>query len=363
VIAGNGSGGILFEYNTPSTGNRVQGNFIGTQVDGISPLGNAADGVLISGPGTDDNAIGGTDAGAGNIIAYNGGSGVLIATATGTVIAGNTIVSNGTGGVGVGSGPGTIIAGNTIASNGNVGVYVGSGAGVTITQNSIFGHTGLGIDLNGLGPDLPVITAASSSDSTTTVEVTFATTPDTLFTLEFFANSAVNPSGYGEGERFLGSRWVLTDDLGNAAFTFTFDTAVPVGQFVSATATDPAGNTSGFSLSVMVDSSPGPFGSGRAGRALAFHDLLAATRATDYALPDLSANGPPLAEESERLLRESPLVGLSAPGAESPSLESHTTSAHEQVFRTSPQSLETLLLPSALLGPAVVDLLAINRLR
>jgi hypothetical protein len=77
-------------------------------------------------------------------------------------------------------------------------------------------------------------------------------TPDTLYVLEFFANTSANPSGYGEGQIFLGTRLVLTDDLGNAEFTFVFD--VPAGTIsaISATAANPYGNTSQFSAWVGV---------------------------------------------------------------------------------------------------------------
>src|SRR5262249_13363108 len=60
-------------------------------------------------------------------------------------------------------------------------------------------------------------------------------------------------SGFGEGATFLGARTVTTSVLGVASFTFTLP-AVPVGQVLTATATDRAGNTSEFSEAFGVTS-------------------------------------------------------------------------------------------------------------
>ena len=69
-------------------------------------------------------------------------------------------------------------------------------------------------------------------------------------------------SGYGEGERFLGTVDVTTDGSGHAAFSA--NVAGPLGnaEFVTATATDSAGNTSEFSacmtaVTPTVISTPG----------------------------------------------------------------------------------------------------------
>src|SRR5665213_1850794 len=88
IISGNHDTGIEFGYG-PSN-NVVQGNFIGTDVTGNKALGNVNDGILIG--GATGTLIGGTNAGAGNVISANGGYGVDIQSgASGTVIQGNTI--------------------------------------------------------------------------------------------------------------------------------------------------------------------------------------------------------------------------------------------------------------------------------
>jgi len=71
------------------------------------------------------------------------------------------------------------------------------------------------------------------------------------YRIEFFANQACDPSGYGEGERFLGFADLTTDVAGRVVIDITnAQSGVGAGQFVTATATDEAGNTSEFSRCV-----------------------------------------------------------------------------------------------------------------
>jgi CSLREA domain-containing protein len=228
VISGNGRNGILMTLTGQQTTfeNRIQGNRIGVQADGISPLGNGADGIFVDltlGPFRSiDNLIGGIEGGAGNTIAFNVGHGVRTLAARGFGILSNDIYSNG----------------------------------------------GLGIDLSGDGPtpndpadtdigdndlqNFPVLTAAVTDGTQSMAEGTLNSTPGTLFSLQFFASPAADASGFGEGAMLLGSSLVATGADGNASFTLTFSTAVPAGQFITATATDPANNTSEFSRATQV---------------------------------------------------------------------------------------------------------------
>src|SRR2546430_15581350 len=68
VISGNLDRGITLD----GANKLVEGNFIGTDVTGLQPLGNARSGVEIGGSG---NTVGGTNNGAGNLIAFNGVNG------------------------------------------------------------------------------------------------------------------------------------------------------------------------------------------------------------------------------------------------------------------------------------------------
>jgi hypothetical protein len=96
------------------------------------------------------------------------------------------------------------------------------------------------------------LTLADPGPPLTLVDVAFNSAPNTTFRFEFFENGACDPSGYGEGEVYLGWATWTTDAAGNASFTVFFDPPVPPGHCVTATATDPNGNTSEFSQPVYV---------------------------------------------------------------------------------------------------------------
>jgi len=272
VISGNAEFGILIRGGD---GNVVQGNYIGTDVSGSADLGNALAGVRIN--AGDGNTIGGTEAGAGNVISGNdtygistSGNGNLVqGNLIGTDVSGTSDLGNTLDGIWIFSGSDAIIggaatgAGNTIAFNGRDGVFVQSGSGNLISSNSIHTNDDLGIDLGthgvrandpndvDVGPNLqqnyPTLTLATSGPATTTIDGDLDSTPSTTFTIEFFSNIGCDPSGNGEGQSFLGSTMVMTDVNGDVSFSVSFGSPVPTGQVITATATDPSGNTSEFS--------------------------------------------------------------------------------------------------------------------
>ena len=97
VISDSSSHGVLIK-DSGTTGNVVKGNFIGTNLTGTAAIPNAQDGVQIQ-SSANDNLIGGTGPGDGNVIAFNGGDGVEVfgavaPAATGNSIRGNSIHSN-----------------------------------------------------------------------------------------------------------------------------------------------------------------------------------------------------------------------------------------------------------------------------
>jgi hypothetical protein len=263
-------------------GNILEGNYIGTDATGVLPLGNGI-GVLIS---SSNNTIGGSAAGTGNVIAGNLGDGIFISDSTANVLQGNKIGTDPSGTINLGNAgtgvhllnaSGNTIGGtpegasNVIAYNSNDGVLVDSGSANGIQRNTIYSHAkGLGIQLvNGGNNQLafPVLASATSDGSTVTIAGLLMSTPDTAFTLEFFVNSVSNPSGFGEGQQFLGTATFMTNGRGTAIFTMTFTVALAPGQFIAATATDPNHNTSAFSNCVSVAGPEAPFvkdeGSGR----------------------------------------------------------------------------------------------------
>ncbi|HTD21246.1 MAG TPA: plastocyanin/azurin family copper-binding protein [Terriglobales bacterium] len=222
LISGNFQNGVLI-LSSGTNGNLVQGNLIGVDVSGSAPLGNGAYGVTVD-LGAANNVIGGTTVGSGNTIAYNQ-KGVVVITnaATGNAIEGNTIFSNTVLGIDLG---------NDGVTNNTPG---GPHAGPNNLQN------------------YPVLSNASACDETT-INGTLNSTPNTAFRVEFFSSPACGPSGHGQGQILLGSQTVSTDGSGNASFSaILLQTPNVGGQSVTATATDPGGNTSEFSQCQTAD--------------------------------------------------------------------------------------------------------------
>jgi len=278
IISGNGTNGIAMitvvnlEGTTPP--NSITGNYIGTNAAGTGALGNTLNGIICD--NVPNTLVGGTTAGAANVISGNGQNGVRIINsgAGGTSVLGNFIGTDFTGTAALGnSGAGVlltdvqgILVGSTLAGTGNI-ITASGGAGVAVTgasstnnrisSNSIFGNTGIGIDLNNDGvtandagdgdngpnniQNFPLIT-----DGTPVITGTLNSTASTTFRLEFFSNTAADSTGFGEGQTYLGFATVTTDGTGNAPFFFS-STQIAAGQFISATATNPNGNTSEFS--------------------------------------------------------------------------------------------------------------------
>ena len=303
IVSGNGQGGVAI-YGGSAVDDVVEGNFIGVDVTGTQGLGNAFSGVYVgSGSGFSDDSpgsasdatIGGTAAGAGNVISANGNFGVWIsgAGASGIVVQGNYIGTDVTGtlplgnaldGVRIDSGAsnntigGTAAgAGNVIAFNGSNGITVGESAtdastGDAILENAIFGNTKLGIDLGNDGvtlndssghsgpnlfQDFPVLSSAFFANGSTTITGTLSASPNTTYRVEFFSNVVADQTGYGQGQTFLTFANVTTDGSGAASFSVQTPNAVAAVLFISATATDPNGNTSEFSADIV--NSPGTF--------------------------------------------------------------------------------------------------------
>ena len=300
-------GGTGIMFNGAAAANQVAGNYIGTNAAGTAALPNAQHGISV-GYFAHDNVIGGSAPGAGNLIsgnamdgidvwdqAYdnavkgnwigtnplgadigNGGTGVLVASSAGgagwnNLIggaesgAGNVIAYSGGGGAAVGA-FNTDVLGNTIADNTTYGVFVNDSATqVDIRTNRISGNGWLGIKLafennlplpNDPGDidsgangrqNYPVITQARSDEvGTIVIDGTLNTTASTAITIDFYANDAADPTGFGEGQTYLGSAPVTTDGAGNVSFTATLAATVPVGKIITSTATGPDG-TSEFS--------------------------------------------------------------------------------------------------------------------
>ncbi len=106
AIAGNTHGAGVEIIGAQTSGNVVAANYIGTTDAGAKGFGNG-NGVVIA-QGATDNTVGGTTQGAGNIIAYNAGSGVAVGlnvhdAALEDAVEENSIFSNGGLGIDLGS--------------------------------------------------------------------------------------------------------------------------------------------------------------------------------------------------------------------------------------------------------------------
>jgi hypothetical protein len=282
IISGNLGHGVSIN----GSHNIVAGNYIGTDATGTLPLSNVGVGVNLGFGGT-GNRIG-TDGqsvdnlGERNIISANGSGMAINGTQGGHLIAGNWIglgndgrpMGNGyavsypggpSGGAGITVSSdfsdqigGSAALANTIAYGFGPGVFLTpDDTGISIRFNSIYANSQAIHLSNGgnlLQQSSPVLTAAVGGTSTRVLG-TLNSTPNTTFTLDFYANDVNNGpdgSGHGQGQYYLGSATVTTDGSGKASFNVSGLAASTVGQWITATATDPGGSTSVFSLVVQA---------------------------------------------------------------------------------------------------------------
>jgi CSLREA domain-containing protein len=224
VISGN-STGIIIEW-TISENNLIQGNFIGLAADGLSPLGNAFYGIKVD-TYIGNNQIGGSAEGEGNSIAYNNNDGIWISHGSRIAIQSNSIYAN--GGLGIDLAPNGVTAndpGDVDTGPNNLQNYPERlNFGIDAADNLIFQYL---VDSDSENSDYPIV-------------------------VEFFL-----ADDGGEGQMFLASdvyssgdhdTGLKTMDLGQA---INFD--LEMGDYIVATATDAAGNTSEFSeMSELTD--------------------------------------------------------------------------------------------------------------
>jgi len=180
IISGNGTQAIGIWQ---SSGNIIQGNFIGTQHNGSGSLGNGGTGIHIyNGSG---NSIGGATAAAANVIAFNGargpsygGYGVAIAEESGASV-------------------GNLIRRNSIFSNGLLGIHLFNWGCFFCAPYNDPGDADSGP--NNL-QNFPVLAGASSSGGSIAITGTLNSTPNAAFTLDFYASPALDESGFGQGK-------------------------------------------------------------------------------------------------------------------------------------------------------------------
>jgi titin len=292
VISGNGTQPIIgyvgvFMIGAGTSGNLIQGNYVGTDSTGTLGRGNANEGIYVQ--DASSNQIGGSVAGAGNLISANNARGIWLTNASRNVIQGNFIGTKADGTNALGNvwhgidldvnstnntvGGSAAGAGNHIAfaqiwqGYGYSGVRVRTGSlNNLISGNSIFNNAGFGIDLGDYGVNLnvdcesgvaanaanagqnyPVLTNVYSGTATQ-IRGTLDSGKGKTYLLQFFSSPSGDASGYGEGQVFLGqTNLTLGATMCSSNFTVLLPVSVPAGWVVTATATDPANNTSEFS--------------------------------------------------------------------------------------------------------------------
>ncbi|HVU86203.1 MAG TPA: right-handed parallel beta-helix repeat-containing protein [Pirellulales bacterium] len=261
VVSANGANGIAVTGN--SYGNTISFTDIGTEISGTAARPNALDGILL-GSGTSGNTIGSPDPRLQTFVSGNTGNGIEIRNSQGNTII-NTNVGIGIGGAALGNGGNGIlivassnntigstssaIPHNVIAYSGGDGVAIASGTGNALRENSIYSNAGLGIDLApgaNANQAAPVLNTVRSFFFGVQISGSLRSTPNATFTIELFGSS----SGGSNGQVYLGSVTVRTNNVGMATFTIAVP-RLPSGiRYFTATATSSANNTSEFSKSV-----------------------------------------------------------------------------------------------------------------
>jgi hypothetical protein len=261
TISGNYGNGVSIVENAQA--NRVLNSVIGTDIRAGVAKPNGGAGVFLAG-NADFNIIGSDSPDVRNVISGNVSSGVVMAAgASGNVVAGDFIgtddtglapIPNGGAGVFIAEGSYNLVGGtigttrNIIAFNPGGGVVVASGVGNSILGNAIFSNVGPGIALrpgaNGDQP-APALTRLQRGRAGSLLVGTLQGSPGAYYGLQFFANTTpglVFPSG----GVFLGTQIVQAGTNGLVNFSFAVPNAAGPLSY-TATATSRVGNTSMFS--------------------------------------------------------------------------------------------------------------------
>jgi hypothetical protein len=263
VLSGSSEG--VYIDGTGAVSNTLVGNMIGVDATGVIYMGNEYQGVAVY-EGADYTIIGGTEPGHGNTIAGNVRGGILLRSDH-NLVEGNVIGRDGLGSTNPPNGTGVwissdaaqnVIRDNVIGGNHNSGISTrGWGNRIehnevfgnieygvhvkgtdaltnTITHNSIHHNVGLGIKLEDGGNAALPAPAITSWDLASGIATG---TSCALCTVEIFSDDE------DEGETFEGT--AVADQIG----AWSLGTGAPFdGPNLTATATDPDGNTSQFGV-------------------------------------------------------------------------------------------------------------------
>jgi hypothetical protein len=284
-IAGNAGEGIRVA-GSATQNVKIEGNVIGLDRAFVAQ-GNLGNGILVE-DGASGVFIGPQLGRFVNVIGSNEGFGIL---ASGTDTHGVEIRSNFIGlttrsdkrpnvkgGISIEDGAHQVNVGSGARGDGNHIAYnTGNGVQVLndgtiqnrIQANEIFDNAALGIDLNGDGVDTVVFSQRGGGNKTMNqpslcIGTDFTTGREYIkgqvwlppgsapATIDFYSNTAFDPTGFGQGQYYLGS--VQSDPQGNVHVADISKAPLNAlkGALISATATDADGNTSEFSPAVRL---------------------------------------------------------------------------------------------------------------
>jgi hypothetical protein len=278
VVSGNALIGLLMTAD----GTLITGNYVGTDASGTHAVPNPT-GIQVGGSFT-TSLIGGTGAGAGNLVSGNQiGIGLGVSTnpliagiSDGVRVQGNLVGTAANGvdplgnfqGIAVNGshnliGGATGSAGNVVAFNEYNGVVVRDGTGNSILSNSIYANNPINLSLGASGRIIPndigdgdqgpnnlqnflAIESVAIANNSASIKGNLNSTPNTQFTIQFFAESQ---SLTDSKQTYLGSTSTTTNGSGDASFTAQLPVPAPDVR-INATATNSAGDTSEFFLNV-----------------------------------------------------------------------------------------------------------------
>jgi CSLREA domain-containing protein len=291
VVSGNTGHGI--HVTGEAAGATIEGNYAGIDAAGATAIGNGIDGIAL------DGAYSTTVSG--NVSSGNTGMGIsLFSGSSGNSVQANTLGLGANGGalpnfegIRVDGASGNVIGattqgdgsidpseGNEVADNTRTGIAVyGASTGNWIRGNRVHDNGELGIDLSlvtatavqhadGVTPNdagdvdtgpnnlqnFPVLAAATLHSSYTEITGSLQTA-DGSYRVDFYASAACDQSGNGEGARWIGWADVqVTNDAGSIDTGDGITAPISPGEAITATATDPNGNTSEFSPCVTASS-------------------------------------------------------------------------------------------------------------
>ncbi|MEM6343316.1 MAG: T9SS type A sorting domain-containing protein [Bacteroidota bacterium] len=246
-IIGDCSNGLQF---TDTRHLRVEGNIIGLEADGITPDGNSGSGISLN---SDSTQIGGLLGSQGNVISSNayglsirGSHNVVQGNVLGTDASEILSLPNTVSGIDIFPNADSNLVGGSMAGAANViaysffGIVANNNVGNTYSQNSIYCNSAAGINLVSPNISFPVIVSPDLNG--------IYGTADPGNVIELFEHNATSCAAAPcQGKHFLGS--AITD----AAGVWFVPGPFPIGMSITATATDTQGNTSAFSLCNVVD--------------------------------------------------------------------------------------------------------------